>query len=36
MSQPTVWSLFNDDEKEVLQIDGGNEAGVVSGKLQRP
>jgi hypothetical protein len=26
--------LFNDDEKEVLQIDGGNEAGVVSGNLR--
>jgi hypothetical protein len=25
--------LFNDDEKEVLQIDGGSEAGVVSGRL---
>jgi hypothetical protein len=26
--------LFNDEEKEVLQIDGGNDAGVVSGNMR--
>jgi hypothetical protein len=26
--------LFNDDAKEVLQIDGENDAGVVSGNLR--